>query len=446
MKASLSLGAIALTAMAVVACSGGSTTPTPAIPGANVENHAHPQQKRRARANTSPITHVFVIVQENRTVDNLFNGLPGADTVTSGVHGTQVIQLQPVPIATATDYSHILAAFLQDANCPSPGGGTPCLMNGFTPPGGGSPGAYAYVDPMYTRPYFAMAQEYAFGDKMFPSNLDASFVSHQYLIAAQANSSVNFPNSASPCGAPPTPTVPTITQDRQLGANESACFGYTTMVDELAAAGHTWRYYAASAQSGGIAWWDPFQWVPHDQSGNSGGHVVLGPSKFLTDIQNSYNIDVTWITPTCKNSDHSGRFCTTNNGPNWVAAVVDAIGDSPLWNSSVIFVTWDDWGGWYDHVPAPFVDYDGLGIRVPFLIISPYTKEGLVTHTRYEQASILKYIEDLYGLSSLSVSDARATNPAPDVMSNPGTAPRPFVTIQAGAYSPDDPGNPDTDQ
>jgi phospholipase C len=119
---------------------------------------------------------------------------------------------------------------------------------------------------------------------------------------------------------------------------------------------------------------------------------------------------------------------------------------SPYWKNSVIFITWDDWGGWYDHVSPPFMDYDGLGNRVPFIIISPYTKAKLVTHTLYEQASILKYIEDLYGLHSLSAADARANDPEPDVMSNGGGTPRPFATISAAPVpSPDDPGDPDNE-
>jgi hypothetical protein len=94
------------------------------------------------------------------------------------------------------------------------------------------------------------------------------------------------------------------------------------------------------------------------------------------------------------------------------------------------------------------MDYDGLGVRVPFIIISPYTREGLVTHVQYEHASILKYIEDLFGLSPLSAADARATDPLGDVMSNGSSSPRPFATIAHGPFAPDihDYGAPDGDK
>lgn len=448
MKPSIFLIVIAVAALAVAACGGSGNGPTSTIPNQS-SNSTDGHGKHRFHHNTSPINHIFVIVQENRTVDNLFNGFPGANTQNYGMWGNQIIQLVPKPIATAADYPHTLTAFLTDTGCPPTPNPIPCPMNGFKSPNPqtDSAGAYVYVPQSYTEPYWDMAKQYAFGDNMFQSNLDASFVSHQYLVAAQANSATDFPDEQQGCGGTLSPTVPTITQQRAYGPTESACFDYKTIGKELYnGIGALWRYYEA-APGTGIAWWRPFIWIP-DQSNWPGGTIVDGPSKFINDIQNpnGYNATVTWITPTLKNSDHSGG--TTNHGPDWVAAVVNAIGTSQYWNSSVIFITWDDWGGWYDHVSPPYRDYDGLGVRVPFIIISPYTKKGLVTHTVYEQASILKYIEDLFGLATLSAADARANDPAPDVMSNGNDgAPRPFATISANAYSsPDDPGDPDTDQ
>ena len=117
---------------------------------------------------------------------------------------------------------------------------------------------------------------------------------------------------------------------------------------------------------------------------------------------------MTWVTPTCANSDHSSCYSTT--GPDWVAAVVNAIGESPFWTNTVIFVMWDEWGGWYDHVKPPYVDYDGLGFRVPLLVISPYAKRGYVSHVQYEHGSLLKFVEDRFGLARLAATDARANS------------------------------------
>jgi phospholipase C len=121
---------------------------------------------------------------------------------------------------------------------------------------------------------------------------------------------------------------------------------------------------------------------------------------------------MTWVTPTCATSDHAG--CGSNQGPAWVASVVDAIGTSKFWNSTAIFVFWDEWGGWYDHVAPPYVDYDGLGFRVPMLIISPYAKQNYVSHVQYEHGSMLKFAEDVFGLGRLSAADTRANSPAAD--------------------------------
>ena len=101
-----------------------------------------------------------------------------------------------------------------------------------------------------------------------------------------------------------------------------------------------------------------------------------------------------------------------DDGPSWVAAVVNAIGKSGYWNSTAIVVVWDDWGGFYDHVHAGVFRSrpDGLGFRVPMLVISPYVPAGTIAHTQYEFGSILKFVEETFGLGSLGTTDVRATS------------------------------------
>jgi phospholipase C len=118
---------------------------------------------------------------------------------------------------------------------------------------------------------------------------------------------------------------------------------------------------------------------------------------------------LSWVTPTWENSDHAGGASKT--GPSWVASLVNAIGESKYWNSTAIFIFWDDYGGWYDPKPPPLADYDGLGLRLPMLIVSPYAKQGKIDHTQYEHGSILKFVEDTFGLGRLAASDKRATSP-----------------------------------
>jgi phospholipase C len=154
----------------------------------------------------------------------------------------------------------------------------------------------------------------------------------------------------------------------------------------------------------------------------------LPNTQFFDDVEKGRLRAVSWVTPSCANSDHAG--CGSNTGPSWVASLVNAIGESQYWNSTAIFIMWDDYGGWYDPVPPQMVDYDGLGLRIPLLIVSPYAKNGYVSHVQYEHGSILKFAEDIFGLPRLSASDTRANSPEADAFDF-NQPPRPFRKIAA---------------
>jgi phospholipase C len=128
----------------------------------------------------------------------------------------------------------------------------------------------------------------------------------------------------------------------------------------------------------------------------------------IRDISDNRLPPVTWVTPRFELSDHPEySFCW---GQNWSTRVIDAIMGSPMWKDTAIFVTWDDYGGFYDHVPPPQVDDFGFGIRVPLLLISPYARSGYVDHTLGEFSSVLRFIEDNWGLSPLTARDRDAQN------------------------------------
>lgn len=112
------------------------------------------------------------------------------------------------------------------------------------------------------------------------------------------------------------------------------------------------------------------------------------------------------------------------------SALVNTVGKSKFWNSTVIFVQWDDWGGLYDHVPPRYLNRDSLGFRVPLLVISPFAKQNYVSHVHYETASVLRFAEDLFGLGQLAAADKRAISPTTDCFDF-SQRPRPFVKIQA---------------
>ena len=142
----------------------------------------------------------------------------------------------------------------------------------------------------------------------------------------------------------------------------------------------SWRFYAStygSASSGQGAAWSGYEAVRHIRYGPDWKKNVISPNwTFITDVRAGKLANVTWITPVCTDSDHVA--CLNGGyGPSWVAALVNTVGKSKFWNSTAIFVQWDDWGGLYDHVPPPYLSRDGLGFRVPLIIISPYAKQEL---------------------------------------------------------------------
>jgi phospholipase C len=295
--------------------------------------------------------------------------------------------------------------------------------------GGPSNPQYVYVPHKDSKPYFDMAHEWVLADRMFQSHLDESFVSHQYIIAAQAQSSVDLPYGDWGCDGGPSDKVATITAQRTYGPNQPACFDYTTLGDELDAAKLSWRFYSSDINDYTDYVWSGYQAVKHIRFGPDWKNDVITPQKqFITDVGSGTLANVTWITPICANSDHVN--CGGGFGPSWVTSLVDAVGTSKFWNSTAIFVMWDDWGGLYDHVPPPHVGYDGLGFRVPLLVISPYAKRDYVSHVRYETGSLLRFAEDIFGLPRLAASDARSNSPAGDCFdfSQP---PRKFVPIKA---------------
>ena len=398
-----------------------------------------PQGPLRGHAQSGKIQHVVIIVQENRSFNDLFYGFPGARTATYGydTNGNK-ITLQPVPLETTWDIEHDSHGF--EAACNGTGSipGTDCKMNGFDHESWGCRGncpnqnpPYSYVPHEETKPYFAMGKQYVLADQMYASNFDASsFISHQYIIAAQAESSVNFPYGAWGCPGGSGETISIVGPDRKVpDGYQRPCYTDTSLGQEAdnASPRVTWAYYAASYSGDYPGIWSAYQANNHVYYGSDWDKDVKSPpSSFLTDVANGNLRQITWVTPTWGNSDHAGSDSKT--GPQWVASVVNAIGQSKFWNSTAIFIFWDDYGGWYDSEPPAYLDNDGLGMRIPMLVVSAYARKGHVSHVHYEHGSILKFVEDTFGLGRLSASDARATSPEKDCFDF-NKPPRPFQVI-----------------
>jgi phospholipase C len=371
----------------------------------------------------SRVQHVVIIVQENRSVDNLFNGFPGADTVMTGQTSSgAIVALQPVGLEAPYDLSH------DHEDLPGPGGFVTEYNNGnmngfdqekiipqpgFTPP---ADAAYGYVPHAESAPYFALAEEFTFADRMFQTNQGPSFPAHQFIIAGTsiptpgsdllAAENVSFPTGVPKanegCDSPPGSTVAMIDPAGDESATQFPCFDHPTLMDLLDAKGISWKYYAAEPY---YLWTGP-EAISHLRYGADWAKVSIPETNIFNDVAQGQLPAVSWVVPTGSNSDHPSSL--SDAGPSWVADVVNVIGESKYWNNTVIFVTWDDWGGWYDHVKPPIYNSYELGFRVPLIVISPYAKAGYVSHVQHEFGSILHFVEEQFGLGTLGYTDARA--------------------------------------
>jgi len=442
---SISLAGRALCVAAVVlfitACSnngGGGVSPSLLAPNPPNSQPSQAHQGIVRGPSSGKIKHVVIIVQENRSFNDLFHGYPGAKTADYGYDSNgDKIKLEPIGLETTWDIDHSSGAYF--AACDGTGSipGTDCKMDGFNKEWVGCGSScpiphpqYAFVPYSETKPYFDMAHEWVLADQMYASNFDASsFISHQYIISGQAESAVDYPDGPWGCPGGPSDTVSKVGPQRQIPSGyEVVCWDPKTLGDELDKASVSWAFYG-EIYSGYPFIWVAYQAINHIYNGPDWSKDVISPPKqILTDVANGNLRSVSWVTPTWGNSDHAGSG--SNTGPSWVTSVVNAIGESKYWDSTAIFVFWDDYGGWYDPEPPAYVDYDGLGMRLPMLIISPYALQGRVSHAHYEHGSILKFVEDTFGLGRLTASDTRAKKPGRGVFDF-NAPPRAFVPIQS---------------
>jgi phospholipase C len=481
------------------ACSGGATSSF--LGGLPFAKH---------HTGSSPIQHIILVVQENRSFDNLFATFPGANGANYGcaktsasqvrwaarqVHrasgsitcpsGDKVIKLAAHKLLMGYDLQHCHAAFETDYDGGNMDGfyleGKGACLNATPAPSATAP--YQYVEESQIKPYWDIAKAWVLADEMFQTQGSGSFTAHQDLI--RGNTCIQACSSPSPpadseslvdnpdywpwgCDASKSTVTSIINiygvEEPKKGPfpcsndfpNYGSSPGYETLRDLLDAAGVSWKYYTPcfsskpSVQPGCT----PSNGCTHGEvKGNCDGSLlnafdVIYPVRYgsewgtnvswpetniFSDITNGALPAVSWVIPTDADNDHPSE--KTDKGPEWVASVVNAIGQSSYWSSSVIIVLWDDWGGFYDNaVPEQFSDVNGgLGFRVPMMAISPYaiagsgSKGGYISHTQYEFGSILKYIEQNWNLGTLGTTDARATSIAN--VFNYSQTPRSFTVI-----------------
>jgi phospholipase C len=410
------------------------------------------------------IKHVVILVQENRTFDNLFAKFPGADGATYGYYLKPVgkgyvktkINLVERRLAGNEDVNHDSRAYNVSCDGTDKYPKTHCDMDGFNLQfvnGNSLAGTYPYmyVNPADIQPYWDMAKQYGLSDYMFQTQGSGSYTAHLDLVAGGSQlksqwSLIDYPSEFADwgCAAPQGTTTARLSvtghfygsRGKSPGPFPCVSLPTKTMRDLLDGAGLSWKYYVPKYVPNTMgAEWNAFAGISdvYNDPNEWGTNVSFPETNIFDDITNNQLPAVSWVIPQDDNSDHPWGKNTTqhpDNGPSWVSSVVNAIGQSSYWNSTAIIVTWDDFGGYFDHEPPPLFDnMGGLGFRIPMLVVSPYVPKGKISHTQYEFASILKFVEQNFGLPSMHTTDDRATSMVD--MFDFTQKPRKFVAIPA---------------
>jgi phospholipase C len=273
--------------------------------------------------------------------------------------------------------------------------------------------AYTQFSPADVPNYYRWAKRFVLCDNVFASVAGPSFPNHLFFVAGQAGGAIENPENIRTkhlddgrvfkswgCDAFGDDVFVYVqAQDGTLSRHQT-CFRFRTVGEQLSDRGIDWASYSADPYQAGYIWqaysaiadvfgneelWDEHIWPVDD---------------LLRDIEAGALPSVTWVTPRYQLSDHPPF--STKHAHNWVTDIVNAIMRGPLWEDTAIFITWDEWGGLYDHVPPPTIDEVQLGFRVPMLVISSFAKRGYVDDGFAEFSAPLRFIAENWGLPHLT--------------------------------------------
>lgn len=386
----------------------------------------------------SPIQHVVVVIQENRTTDNLFassiiaNGgpYPGANVTQVATIGNLSIPMRRTPFEAPGDPSHSHKSLLGEWNRGKMNGFPHDYVSanpGYTPPPNFT---LSYVPAPETTVYHLFAQRYALADMNFAPRLVPTFPGHMFLVAATSQPADDPYNANAYLTSWGCDSAPGTTVDVFLKTGEGVrspgpfpCFDNPVIGDLLDQAKVSWKYYTGAVGNAGDGNGENvYDAIKHIRYGPDWSKVISPSANVLSDIQNCNLPQVSYVTPTWTDSDHAGSLA--NGGPGWVASIYAALVLSTqsknsacrYYGNTAMIVTWDDSGGWYDHVkPPPGPNATTFGFRVPIIVISPWARSNYrargsfvpyVSHTVRETTAILRFIERNWRLGNLGQRDA----------------------------------------
>ena len=397
------------------------------------------------------LDHLIFIVQENRSFDHYFGTFPGADGFPTNAQGKIDVCIPnpflghcSTPYHTNSQYQHggrhnDVATHL-DVNGGRMDGfvsslsidhadpacwGTPTIpaCRKFVGPQQ-QPDVLSYLTGKDIPNYWRYAHHYVLADHTFAPSDSWTLPSHLFLTSAWSAACTD-PHNPGSC----TTDVELRGPQYQYRYGEGAAYAWTDITYLLTGAGVSWGYYVddrtclsppacpANYKLGTDASRNPLPgFTDVVQAGTRSN--VQGQSAFLAAAADGTLPSVSWIMPGVKDAEHPNHG-TYRTGMAHVTQLVNAAMQGPDWNSTAIFVAWDDWGGFYDHVQPPAVDASGYGIRVPLIVISPYAKKGYVDHQTLSLDAFLKLIEDRFlGSARLDPAADGRWDPRPTVREN----------------------------
>ena len=358
------------------------------------------------------IDHFVFIIQENRSFDHYFGTYPGVDGIPAGVQVPGVLGQTVAPYhdtsLTNRGGPHGWDAAIADIDGGRMDGflhqswGSLALSPPLGPGRGNTQDVMGYHDYREIPNYWDYASLFVLQDHMYESVASYSLPSHLYSLAGQSGGYV---------GGPLIPVPHT--------------FSFPEITQLLQNSGIDWKYYVREGRVGDTEN-DALVGMSSDETQAAQVYTNKNPlpafpavrndptqyarlvdtEQFYVDAREGKLPQVSWVIPSDDVSEHPPSNIA--DGMAYVTGVVNAVMTSPDWDHTAIFIAWDDWGGFYDHVMPPRVDQYGLGLRVPALVVSPYAKKGYIDHRMASFESWLKLVEERFGVASLTTRDTQA--------------------------------------
>ncbi len=341
-----------------------------------------------------PIRHIVIIVRENHSFDNMFGRFPGADGATTARVGDKVVKLTTTPDQMQHDLGHGGDAALQAVNNGR--------MNSFRWIAHAMQDGQDVADSQFSQSeipnYWRYAERFSLADHFFSTVLASSFPNHLVTISGESAGAVWNPKvhgKVKSWGCDSSKASWVLWYRKGQTGTTWPCYNMKTLADEANTAHVSWKYYAPTVGHFGYIW-STFDAIRHIRFSKQWTSNVVPYQRFLVDATHNRLPALSWLTTDLPLSDHPpASICA---GENWTVDQINAVMRSADWWHTVIVLTWDDFGGFYDHVPPPQRTRYELGPRVPTLVISPFARPHFIDGRTYDFRSIVRFVEDTYQL------------------------------------------------